>query len=43
MPPDSASATVAYQRVRLEEIRDLYQELDLDLDHYLNVELSTFT
>lgn len=39
MPPDSASATVAYQRVRLEEIRDLYQELDLDLDHYLNVEL----
>ncbi len=40
MPPDSASATVAYQRVRLEEIRDLYQELDLDLDHYLNVELT---
>ncbi len=39
MPPDNASATVAYQRVRLEEIRDLYQELDLDLDHYLNVEL----
>jgi hypothetical protein len=39
MPPDGASATVAYQRVRLEEIRDLYQELDLDLDHYLNVEL----
>lgn len=39
MPPEGASATVAYQRVRLEEIRDLYQELDLDLDHYLNVEL----
>lgn len=39
MPPDGASATVAYQRIRLEEIRDLYQELDLDLDHYLNVEL----
>ncbi len=38
MPPDGASATVAYQRLRLEEIRDLYQELDLDLDHYLNVE-----
>lgn len=42
MPPESldgTSATVAYQRVRLEEIRALYQELDLDLEHYLNLEL----
>lgn len=39
MLPGSASAPVAYQRVLLEEIRDLYSELDLDLNHYLNVEL----
>lgn len=39
MPPDRTSAAVAYQRVRLTEIRDLYGELDLDLDHYLNLEL----
>lgn len=38
MLPDSASAA-AYQRVRLEEIRALYQELDLDLGHYLKLEL----
>lgn len=39
MLPGSASAPVAYQRVLLEEIRDLYSELNLDLNHYLNVEL----
>lgn len=37
--PDGASVAAAYQRVRLEEIRALYQELDLDLEHYLNLEL----
>lgn len=38
MPPDDASTAVAYQRLRLEEIRDLYGELDLDLSHYLELE-----
>lgn len=37
--PEGASVAAAYQRVRLEEIRALYQELDLDLEHYLNLEL----
>jgi hypothetical protein len=42
MPPDpsgGASVAAAYQRVQLEEIRTLYQELDLDLEHYLNLGL----
>jgi hypothetical protein len=39
--PSEASATVAaYQRLRLREIRGLYDELDLDLNHYLGVERS---
>ena len=39
MLPEGASAAAAYQRVRLEEIRDLYGELDLDLNQYLDIEL----
>lgn len=39
MLPEGTSAAAAYQSVRLEEIRDLYGELDLDLSQYLNVEL----
>lgn len=39
MLPEGASAAVAYQRVRLTEIRNLYEDLDLDLNYYLNVEL----
>ena len=41
MPLDGISAAAAYQRIRLEEIRNLYGELDLDLNHYLNVEQET--
>ncbi len=36
--PDPHAAVVAYQRVRLREIRALYEELDLGLDRYLGVE-----
>lgn len=38
MLPESAATVAAYQRLQLREIRGLYDELDLDLDHYLGVE-----
>lgn len=38
MPPEPYAAIAAYQRLRLQEIRKLYDGLDLDLGHYLNVE-----
>ncbi len=38
MPPDAPETVVAYHRLRLREIRSLYDELDPDLDHYLGVE-----
>ena len=33
-----SETVIAYQRLRLREIRDRYEELDPDLDHYLGVE-----
>jgi hypothetical protein len=38
MPPDAPEMVLAYHRLRLREIRDLCDELNLDLDHYLGVE-----
>lgn len=38
MQPKAYETIVAYQSLRLREIRGLYNELDLDLGHYLNVE-----
>lgn len=38
MLPESAATVAAYQRLQLREIRSLYDEIDLDLDHYLGVE-----
>jgi hypothetical protein len=38
MPPDTPEIVVAYHRLRLREIRNLYEGLDQDLDHYLGVE-----
>jgi hypothetical protein len=38
MPPDAPETVVAYHRLRLREIRSLYDQLDPDLDHYLGVE-----
>lgn len=38
MPPEPYVAIIAYQSLRLREIRGLYNELDLDLGYYLNVE-----
>ena len=35
---DAPETVVVYHRLRLREIRDLYDELNLDLDHYLGVE-----
>lgn len=39
MPPDDTLAAVAYQRILLKDVRDLYGELDLSLDQYLDIEL----
>jgi hypothetical protein len=38
MPPDAPETVVAYHRLRLREIREIYEEQNLDLDHYLGVE-----
>lgn len=38
MQSESFAEVAAYQRLRLREIRNLYEELDLDLEHYLGVE-----
>jgi membrane-bound metal-dependent hydrolase YbcI (DUF457 family) len=38
MPLEPSAAVAAYQRLRLLEIRSLYDELDLDLEHYLDIE-----
>jgi hypothetical protein len=40
MPSEPTATVVAYQRVRLQEIRHLYNELDSELDHRLSVERS---
>lgn len=40
MPLEPAATVAAYQRLQLLEIRDLYSELHLDLDHYLDLERS---
>lgn len=41
MLPKPSSTIAAYQRLQLLEIGKLYDELHLDLDHYLDVERST--
>ncbi len=38
MQSEPFAEVAAYQRLRLREIRDLYEELDLGLEHYLSVE-----
>jgi hypothetical protein len=38
MPPDAPETVVAYHRLRLREIREIYEEQNVDLDHYLGVE-----
>jgi hypothetical protein len=38
MYTNAPETIVAYQRLRLQEIRERYEELDPDLDHYLGVE-----
>jgi hypothetical protein len=38
MLPDAPETVVAYHRLRLREIREIYEEQNLDLDHYLGVE-----
>lgn len=38
MPSEPYATVAAYQRLQLREIRGLYEKMDLDLDHYLNVE-----
>jgi hypothetical protein len=38
MPPDAPETLVAYHRLRLREIRDIYEEHNVDLDHYLGAE-----
>jgi hypothetical protein len=38
MLPESGATVVAYQRLQLLEIRNLYDKLDLDLDHNLDFE-----
>lgn len=40
MTSESFATVAAYQRLRLREIRGLYDELDSDLEHYLEVERS---
>jgi hypothetical protein len=35
MPSEAPAAVVAYQRLRLREIRGLYEELYPSLDHYI--------
>jgi hypothetical protein len=38
MPPDAPETVLAYHRLRLREIREIYEEQNVDLDHYLGVE-----
>jgi hypothetical protein len=38
MLPGAPETVVAYHRLRLREIRSLYDQLDSDLDHYLGIE-----
>jgi hypothetical protein len=38
MLPDAPETVVAYHRLRLREIREIYEEQNVDLDHYLGVE-----
>ena len=38
MPPDTPETVVAYQRVRLREIRAICDQQNLELDHYTEVE-----
>jgi hypothetical protein len=38
MPPDAPETVLAYHRLRLREIREIYEEQNVDLDHYLSVE-----
>lgn len=38
MLPESAATVAVYQRLQLREIRGLYDEIDLELGHYLGVE-----
>src|SRR5918998_1605133 len=38
MTSEPFAVVAAYQRLRLREIRSLYDELDRDLEHYLGVE-----
>ena len=40
MPSEGPATVAAYQRLRLRELRDLYNELDLELNHHLGVEQS---
>lgn len=41
LPLEPVSTVAAYHRVKLLEIRDLYERLDLDLDHYTELERDT--
>jgi hypothetical protein len=38
MPPDTPETVLAYHRLQLREIREIYEEQNFDLDHYLGVE-----
>jgi hypothetical protein len=38
MPPDAPETVVAYHRLRLREIREIYEVQNVDLDHYLGAE-----
>ena len=38
MLPDTPETVLAYHRLRLREIREIYEEQNVDLDHYLGVE-----
>lgn len=39
MPPDSVLAVAAYQRLGIIELRNLYDQIDVDLKHYSDVEM----
>ena len=38
MPPDAPETVVAYQRLRLREIRTICERQNLEIDHYTEVE-----
>jgi hypothetical protein len=38
MPPDAPETVVAYQRLRLREIRAMCEQQNLEIDHYTDVE-----